>query len=88
MKYSTVDGKSFTDHDIDSWCEHYDKGEFLPNSQTTNVISGKPAHTAPKSATITIKVPVGMKVALNKKAEQQGVTTSAYIRSALLKASL
>ncbi len=88
MKYSTVDGKTFTDEDINSWCENYEYGEFLPNSQTTNIISGKPQHTTPKSATITLKVPVGMKVALNKKAKQQGVTTSAYIRSALLKASL
>lgn len=48
MKYTTADGKTFTDKDIETWCGYYEQSEFLPNSKTTEVISGKPQHTVAK----------------------------------------
>ncbi len=88
MEYTTPDGKSFTDEDIKNWADYYEQGEALPNSRVTKVILGKPAHTKPQTTTITVKVPIGMKTALANKAKQQGITTSAYIRNELLRASL
>ena len=88
MEYTAASGQKFDDSDIEKWSESYEKGEFLPNSKTTSVINGKPLHEKPQTATITLKVPVGMKEALKSRAKEQGMTTSAYIRSALLSASL
>ena len=88
MQYMTASGQKFTDEDIKKWSKCYDNGEFLPNSETTSVISGKPAHEKPQTATITLKVPIGMKEALKNRAKQEGMTTSAYIRNALVSASL
>ena len=89
MRYETSDGKVYTDEDINRWCEAYERGEFPEGEEATGVVvSGRPPQANAQTTTITCKVPVGMKVALKKKAEQQGMTTSAYIRSALLNATL
>lgn len=89
MKYQTSDGIVYSDADINRWCEAYEKGEFPEGENATGVvISGRPPQINTQTTTITCKVPVGMKVALRKKADEQGISTSAYIRSALLSASL
>ena len=89
MKYDTSDGKIYTDEDINRWCEAYEKGEFPEGEKATGVVvGGRPPQANAQTTTITCKVPVGMKIALRKKADEQGISTSAYIRSALLSASL
>lgn len=88
MDYTVANGQKFSDENINEWCEHYENGEFLPDSQTTCITCGKPQHEKPQTVTITLKVPVGMKEALKSKAKEEGMTTSAYIRNALISASL
>lgn len=42
-KYTADNGMTFTDEDIDHWCEYYDKGEFPPGEHTVGeAVAGRP----------------------------------------------
>ncbi len=82
--YTAANGQDLTDEMIDRWCEAYDRGEFPEGERTVGcVIHGRPPLSAEGTATISIKVPVGMKKALEQRAADAGVTLSAFSRSAL-----
>lgn len=69
---------------IGSWCDAYERGEFPEGERTVGeVVMGRPPLSAEKTTTVTVKIPVGMKATLTKKAEERGTTMSAYVRSVL-----
>lgn len=42
-KYTAANGMTFTDEDIDRWCEYYDRGQFPPGEHTVGeVVMGRP----------------------------------------------
>lgn len=82
--YTAADGRPITDEMIDRWCEAYDKGEFPEGERSDGpVLHGRPPLSAEGSAVISIKVPVGMKRAIEREAKAEGMSTSAYARAAL-----
>ena len=84
MSYVTASGQVLTDETIDSWCEAYEKGEFPTGEHSVGpVVYGRPPRSQELTTTMTVKIPVGMKVALTKRAEKQGMTMSSYVRNVL-----
>lgn len=83
--YTAANGTTFTDEDIDRWCEYYDKGEFPPGEHTVGeVVMGRPPLSGDRTVTLTVKLPEGMKAAVKRKADGEGVSTAAYVRSVLV----
>ncbi len=85
MKYKSIDGQTYTDADIEKWCESYDRGEFPEGEYSTGeIVHGRPPRTGAEQTILTVKIPVGLKKALNSKAKQAGITTSALVREQLV----
>lgn len=81
---SAVTGQEITDEMIDRWCEAYDKGEFPEGEYTEGGVRyGRPPLSNDPVAVLSVKMPSGMKKAIEQKAKAQGVTVSAYARNAL-----
>ena len=82
--YVAANGQELTDEMIDRWCESYERGESPEGERTVGgVVYGRPPLSTEGTAVISIKVPIGMKRAVEAAAEQEGVSTSAYARAAL-----
>lgn len=79
--YIAANGQEITDALIDQWCDAYERGEFPEGERTVgDVVAGRPPLSMDKTTTFTIKIPVGMKAALMKKAKENGKTASRYMR--------
>lgn len=79
--YIAANGQEVTDALIDQWCEAYERGEFPEGEHTVGgVVMGRPPLSMEKTTTFTIKIPVGMKAALMRKAKEHGQTASGYTR--------
>ena len=84
MSYIAANGQEITEAMIERWCAAYEQGEFPEGEHTVGAaVMGRPLLSIGKTTTMTIKVPVGMKVAMTHKAEEQGKTLSAYARTLL-----
>lgn len=84
--YTAADGRTITDEMIDRWCEAYDKGEFPEGERTVGeVVHGRPPLSSEGTVVLSVKVPIGMKVALDRRAKSQGVSTSSLARDAIAK---
>ena len=84
MSYIGANGQEIKEAMIVSWCDAYERGEFPEGERTVGeVVMGRPPLSAEKTTTVTVKIPVGMKATLTKKAEERGTTMSAYVRSVL-----
>ena len=81
MSYIAANGQEITEAMIDSWCDAYERGEFPEGERTVG--EGRPPLSAEKTVTLNVKVPVGMKATLAKRAKEHGTTTSAYVRGIL-----
>lgn len=82
--YVAANGAKITDEMIDRWCESYENGEFPEGERTVGrVVYGRPPLSTEGTAVISIKVPIGMKRALEREASSEGVSVSAYARAAL-----
>lgn len=82
--HTAANGQVLTDETIDRWCEAYERGEFPEGEHTVGrVVHGRPPLSVEGTATISIKVPVEMKRALEQRAADAGVTLNAFGRSAL-----
>lgn len=82
--WTAADGREITDEMIDGWCDSYEKGEFPAGERTAGSVHyGRPPLSSGETVVISVKVPVGMKRAIEEKAKAEGVTTSAYARGAL-----
>lgn len=84
MNYTAANGQELTDAMIEEWCACYERGEFPAGEHSVGeVVMGRPPLSSEKTATLTVKMPIGMKEALVRRAEREGVTASAYTRSVL-----
>lgn len=82
--YVASNGQQLTEEMIERWCKSYEQGEFPEGERTVGrVVYGRPPLSTEGTAVISIKVPIGMKRAIEKEAEKEGVSISAYARSAL-----
>lgn len=84
MSYYAANGQEITDAMIERWCAAYEKGEFPEGERSTGKVAyGRPPLSSDKTSTITIKLPLGMKEAIQRRAKQLGLTTSSYARNVL-----
>ena len=82
--YIAANGQEITEDMIDRWCESYEKGEFPEGEHTVGKIRhGRPPLSSEGTATISVKVPIGMKRAIELRAKKEGMSTSAFARSML-----
>lgn len=82
--YIAANGQEITEEMIDRWCDAYEKGEFPEGERTVGpVVYGRPPMSSEGTAVLSIKVPIGMKRALEREAKIEGISTSAFARSAL-----
>lgn len=79
--YIAANGQEITDAMIDQWCDAYERGGFPSGERTVgDVVMGRPPLSMEKTTTFTIKIPVGMKAALMRRARERGETASSYTR--------
>lgn len=79
--YIAASGQEVTDAMIERWCASYERGEFPEGEHSVGgVVMGRPPLSTDKTTTLTIKIPVGMKAALVKRAREHGKTASGYTR--------
>lgn len=79
--YVAANGQEVTDAMIERWCASYERGEFPEGEHSVGgVVMGRPPLSTDKTTTLTIKIPVGMKAALVKRAREHGKTASGYTR--------
>ena len=84
MTRIAANGQELTDAMIENWCAAYERGEFPEGEHSVGeVVMGRPPLSAEKTVTLTVKLPVSMKAAVVRRAEQEGLTASAYTRSVL-----
>ncbi len=82
--WKTPDGQEITEEMIAQWCDAYESGSFPEGEHTVGqVVHGRPPLSTEGTAVISVKVPLGLKLAIERRAEQQGISTSAFTRSAL-----
>ncbi len=79
-----ANGQLVTDEMISSWCESLDRNEW-PNGwkNVGNVVHGKPPVDSESSVVLSVKVPIGMKRAIEARAKNKGMSTSAAARELL-----
>lgn len=79
-----ANGQEITDEMIERWCDAYERGEFPKGERTVGgVVYGRPPLSEEGSVTFSVKIPVGMKKAIEKQAQKEGVSMGAFARSAL-----
>ena len=84
--YTAANGQVVTDEMIDAWCESYERGEFPDGEHTVGgIVHGRPPLSGEGTATLSVKIPLGMKEAIRRRAAAEGMTslTCCSIGSAL-----
>ena len=77
-------GQVVTEEMIDGWCEALDRDEWPSGWRNVGeLVDGKPPQTASDTEALSVKVPSAMKKAIDRKARDSGMTTSAYVRGVL-----
>jgi hypothetical protein len=80
----TKSGHMVTEEMIDKWSEALDRDEWPEGwVNVGKVVIGRPPMSAEGSVTLSVKVPVAMKKAIENEAKNDGLSTSDYVRSVL-----
>ncbi|MBQ9001499.1 MAG: hypothetical protein IJ087_06565 [Eggerthellaceae bacterium] len=80
-KVIAENGVAVTEEMIASWCEALDADEWPKGWHNVGkAIDGKPPSQS-ATETISIKVPLAMKSAVDREARNNGISTSAYLRN-------
>ena len=83
--YTAANGQVVTDEMIDAWCESYERGEFPDGEHTVGgIVHGRPPLSGEGTATLSVKIPLGMKEAIRRRAAAEGMTPSEFARAAQL----
>jgi hypothetical protein len=68
---------------INRWNASYEKGEFPEGEHTVGgVVHGRPPLSQEGTVTFSVKIPIGMKAAIERAAKDEGTTPSAFARDA------
>lgn len=77
-------GKVVTDEMIDCWEDALERDEWPSGWMNVGeIVEGKLPTSLSDAVTLSVKIPVGMKVALAHNAKEHGQTLSAYVRTLL-----
>ena len=79
-----ANGQVITEEMIERWCRAYEAGEFPAGEHTVGgVVRGRPPLSSEGTVTFSVKIPVGMKAAMEKRAAEEGISMGALTRDAL-----
>lgn len=79
-----ANGQLVTDEMIDTWCESLDRDKWPSDwVNVGDVVHGKPPVDSGESVVLSVKIPLGMKRAIEARAKSRGVSTSAAARELL-----
>lgn len=82
--YTAANGQVATDEMIDAWCESYEHGGFPDGEHTVGgIVHGRPPLSSEGTATLSVKIPLGMKEAIRRRVAAEGMTPSEFARAAL-----
>ncbi|HBT94626.1 MAG TPA: hypothetical protein DEB24_00185 [Coriobacteriia bacterium] len=85
----TIDGKVVTEKMLDKWAEELDCDEWPEGWKNVGeIIVGRPPLSVEGSAVLSVKVPVPMKRAIERKAKEEGLSTSDFVRSIIANESV
>lgn len=83
-KRIAANGQELTEEMMDRWCVAYERGEFPERERTVGEVAyGRPPLSDEGSVTFSIKIPRGMKAAIKRRAQSEGVSMGEFARSAL-----
>ena len=78
----TENGQKITGEVVDKWCAAYEDGRFPDGYEPVGgIVRGRPPLYGDKMSSITIRVPLMQKVALEQEAIDSGVSLSSYLRN-------
>ena len=81
MKYEFADGEILTDEDIERECAEYEDGTWEGGLKNYRI--GRPRYSDEELGTIVFKAPLSKIEAMERKAREQGVSKSQFMRDAL-----
>lgn len=83
--YIAANGQQITEGMINRWCDSYEKGEFPEGERTVGtVVHGRPPlSNGEATVTLSVKIPIGMKKAIEDEARSEGISSSAYVRGVI-----
>ena len=82
-KWIAADGSEITESMVDSWCDAYEQGDFPAGERSTgDVVLAKPVSSS-ETVIFTMKIPVGLKQAIEQAAAKDGVSMGAFVRGAV-----
>ena len=81
MKYELDNGEILTDEDIERECAEYEAGTW--KGGLTNYRIGRPRYSDEELGVVTFKAPLSKIAAMERKAREQGVSKSEFLRAAL-----
>ncbi len=77
-------GVAVTEEMVQTWCEAYEAGEIPEGyDEASPVVQGRPKLFEGEMTSVTIRIPVQEKSALQQEAASQGVSMSVYLRGIL-----
>ncbi|WP_423977728.1 hypothetical protein [Lancefieldella rimae] len=80
-------GQTVTEDMIAKWAEALDKDKWPSGWKNVgDIVEGKLPYATTSTETLSIKISKPVKIALDRSAKEEGVTTSAYVRSLLIDA--
>jgi hypothetical protein len=83
--FEASDGQLVTDEMISRWAAALDKDEWPKGEHSIGeVIIGRPPMSPEGSAVLSVKVPTAMKRAIEGAASAEGISTSDFVRKALV----
>ena len=84
MKYEFDDGEVLTDEDIERECAEYEAGTW--EGGLINYRIGRPPLADEELGVVTFKAPRSRITAMERKAAEQGISKSQFLRDAMEKA--
>lgn len=81
MKYELANGEILTDEDIERECAEYEAGTWEGGLKNYRV--GRPRYSDEDLGTVVFKAPLSKIAAMERKAVEQGVSKSEFMRNAM-----
>lgn len=79
-----ANGQLVTDEMIDRWCQSLDNDEWPSDwVNVGDIVHGKPPIETNNNVVLSVKIPVGMKRAIENRAKNAGISMSAAARELL-----
>lgn len=80
-------GLPVTEGMVQEWCDAYDRGCLPDGYEVEGPVMGRPRLFDEEMVSLTVRLTKSQKQSLEQRAKELGITTSAYVRDLLARAS-